>query len=64
MYLTEEFQDELKHQELDIAVLRKLLMDYYGTAMQSFPMAVIELSNIEDMSDDEIIVEAQKIGLL
>lgn len=62
--MTEAFQDELKHQELDIAALRKALMDYYGTAMQSFPLAVIELGNIEDMTDKEIVFEAQKAGIL
>ena len=33
--------------------LREQLMDYYGTAMSSgMPMAVIELAEIENMSDE------------
>ncbi len=47
--------------ELDIDRLRKDLMDKYGTAMFSgFPAAVMDLSRIERMSDQEIIEAAQK----
>ena len=36
--------------------LRRDLMDKYGTAMYSgFPMAVIDLSDVESMSDEEIV---------
>ena len=49
----------------DIDELRERLIDYYGTAMYSgFPMAIIDLSRIENMSDEEIIREARKIGLI
>ena len=46
--------------ELDIERLRNDLMNYFGTAMFSgFPMAVIELSKIENASDEEILEIAQ-----
>lgn len=49
----------------DIDELKQRLIDYYGTAMYSgFPMAIIDLSKIENMSDEEIIREARKIGII
>ena len=48
----------------DAEELREKLKDYYGTAMTSgFPMAVIELSEIDDMSDEEILEKAEGLGL-
>jgi hypothetical protein len=42
-------------EEKDIEELRKELEDYYGTAMVSgMPMAVIDLSRVSEMSDEEI----------
>ncbi len=39
-------------------------MDYFGTAMHSgFPMAVIDLSEIENMTDEEILKFAAKNGI-
>ena len=50
--------------ELDIDRLRRDLMDKYGTAMLSgFPAAVMDLSKIERMSDQEILETAQKQGI-
>ena len=44
---------------------RQALMDYYGTAAQSgMPAAYLELSCVEAMSDEEVIEEAQKWGLI
>ena len=44
--------------------LRRDLMDKYGTAMYSgFPMAVIDLSDIESMSDEELLEYAQNQGI-
>jgi hypothetical protein len=49
--------------EIDISKLRMDMMDYYGTALASgFPMAVINLTNIENASADELIDLAQKNG--
>ncbi len=41
--------------EDDVDELRDKLRDYYGTAMVSgFPMAVIDLADVDDMSDEEV----------
>ena len=46
--------------EIDIEILRKDLMNYYGTAiLNSSPLAIIELSKIETASDEELIQIAQ-----
>ena len=37
--------------ELDYERLREDLIDYYGSAMMYNPMAVIELSDVENASD-------------
>lgn len=37
--------------ELDYERLREDLIDYFGTAMMYNPMAVIELSDVENASD-------------
>ena len=50
--------------EIDIRRLRRDLEDYYGTAMFSgFPMAVMEVSKVERMSDQELVDLAQKNGI-
>ncbi len=50
--------------EIDVNQLRRDLKDYYGTAMwNGFPMALMDLSRIEQMSDQEIIELAQQIGM-
>lgn len=48
----------------DAEELREKLKDYYGTAMTNgVPMAVIELGEVDDMSDEEIIEKAESLGL-
>ena len=50
-------------QNIDINRLRKDLIDYYGTAsFNGFPAAVMDLSRIERMSDEELIRFALKNG--
>ncbi len=56
--------NDLNSQELDIDDLRSALMDYYGTAMQEFPMAVMDLERIRTLSDAEILEEARKTGIM
>ena len=47
----------------DTEGLRDMLIDYYGTAMTNGnPMAVIELSNVERASEEELINTARSIG--
>lgn len=50
--------------EIDFERLRQDLMDYYGTAMTGgFPMAVIDLSNVEKATDEELIELANQAGI-
>ena len=50
--------------EIDISRLRRDMKDYYGTAMfNGFPMAVMDLSKVERMSDRDLIELAQKNGV-
>ncbi len=50
--------------EIDIKKLRRDMEDYYGTAMSGgFPMAVMELSKVEHMSDRELVELAKKNGV-
>lgn len=44
--------------------LKKRIKDYYGSAMQIYPVAVMELMRIDDMTDEEIIEEAKKLHLI
>jgi len=47
--------------EIDVDRLRRDMKDYFGTAMFSgFPMAVMDLSRVERMSDRELVELAQK----
>ena len=49
--------------DADVSYLRDRLRDYYGTAMISgFPMAVMELSEVDSMSDEEVIKRAEELG--
>ena len=49
--------------DLDISRLRDDLEDYYGTAMFSgMPMAVIELSQAQSASPQELVDMAQRAG--
>ena len=51
--------------EMDIACLKDRLKDYYGTAMVSeFPMAMLQLNEVDSMSDEEVIAKAEELGLL
>ncbi len=51
--------------EKDVEEIRSELMDYYGTAMvNGFPMAVMNLSVLEDMSEDELRALAKETGVI
>lgn len=49
--------------DYDFDELRNDLMDYYGSAMQYFPMAVMELSDVENASEDKLLEMAKDAGL-
>ena len=49
---------------MDYDLLKEDLMDYYGSAMiTEFPMAVVELSEIESASNLELVKLAKKAGI-
>ena len=55
-----EYNFKEEEMDLDIESLRYDLLDYYGTAVNNgYPMAIIELSKIENATDEEIIRIAQ-----
>ena len=49
--------------ELDVEKLRRALMDYYGTAMSSHPMAMMEVSTVERASERELVKMARRAGI-
>ena len=49
-------------EEINIEELRKDLINYFGTAMQMYPVAMIELSQVETASEEELINIALKNG--
>lgn len=48
--------------EINIEELRKDLINYFGTAMQMYPVAMMELSQVETASEEELINIAIKNG--
>ena len=49
---------------IDVDRLRRDMKEYYGTAMfNGFPMAVMDLSKVERLSDSELVELAQKNGV-
>ncbi len=50
--------------DVNIRALRKKLMDHYGTAVASYPMAQMKLAEIERASDEEILLMAEKQGMI
>ncbi len=49
---------------IDVDKLREDMEDNYGSAMfDGFPMAVMELSMVEDMSDQELVEFARENGV-
>ncbi len=47
---------------IDTEKLRRDLINYYGTAMQIYPVAIIELSQVENCSEEELINIALKLN--
>lgn len=49
---------------MDYKKIRKDIIDYYGTAMFSgFPMAMMDISDVKRMTNEELLREAKRIGL-
>ena len=50
--------------EIDVNRLRRDMKDDYGTAMfNGFPIAVMDVGNVERLSDRELVELAQKKGV-
>lgn len=48
---------------MDYIKLRKDLIDYYGSAMiGGFPIAMMNLTKVEKVSDDELVEIAVEVG--
>lgn len=47
---------------IDVEKLRSDLIDYFGTAMAGFPVAMMDLSKIEKATEDELITIARQNG--
>ena len=47
---------------IDIERLRRDLIDYFGTAMSVFPVAMMELSQVQNASPEKLIEIAKKNG--
>ena len=47
---------------IDVDKLRDALIDYFGSAMQFYPQAVIELSEVESASPEKLVDIALKNG--
>ncbi|MFI3261178.1 MAG: hypothetical protein R3Y13_05670 [bacterium] len=48
----------------DIEEIRNKLINYYGTALPFNEIAQTELIKIESLSDDDILKEARKLGII
>ena len=49
---------------MDVERLREDLKDYYGTAMsRGFPMAMMDLSEVEHASEEELVKKAIHNGM-
>jgi lipase chaperone LimK len=46
--------------DINIAKLRRDLINYFGTAMNNYPMAISELSEMEKASSEKLIEIAEK----
>lgn len=54
----------MEYMSNEIENLRKKLIDYYGSATPFFPIATADVIRIEQMTDKEIIEEAQKLRIV
>lgn len=49
---------------IDIDKLRDYMTDYFGTAMfNGFPVAILDLSDIESMGGHELCQKAESLGI-
>lgn len=49
---------------IDVDALRSDIEDYYGSAMFSgFPAAILDLSDVDSMSGEELCEKAEELGM-
>lgn len=53
-----------EYTEKEIKELREKLIDYYGSASPFFGMAMADVIRVENMDNEEIIEEAERIGII
>lgn len=53
----------MEYTEREIKRIREKLIDYYGSATPFFSIASADVIRIEQMTDDEVIEEAEKLRL-
>ena len=59
------WDEETDPEDTGIEEVRDALRDYYGTAMTGgFPMAGIDLARVDSMSDEEVLRDAHRNGLI
>ena len=54
----------MDYTEREIERLREQLIDYYGSAAPFFPIASADVIRVEQMTDEEIIEEAEKLRFI
>ena len=62
-----DFEEERRQRQAyweTVKYARHQLLDYYGTASHFFPGAHGDLIRVKDMSSEEVLSEASKIGLI
>lgn len=49
---------------VELEHIRSQLMDYYGTAASSFLMARVDILRVEGMTQQELVEEGRKLGII
>ena len=63
--MEDRWNSEKEEETVGIEDVRDALRDYYGTAMTSgFPMAAVDVARVDSMSDEEVIKDAYRNGLI
>ena len=50
------------NENIDYESLRRDLIDYFGSAMSSFPLALMDVVNVESASEEELLELAIENG--
>lgn len=55
---------EYEYTPQEIKELREKLIDYYGSATPLFGMAMADVIKVENMDDEEVVKEAEKLRII